>query len=344
MMMKKLSRREFIGMSAALAGMATLPRAAWAKGSVVGAVYPGTWDEAFRKIVAPALMKNAGIQLDLLPLFAVEQIAKAKASRGRPDFDAFTLDPGPAATGLADGLFEPFDVSKVPNAAKLPPGLVTPYGVPVAAQFVGIAYNPKKFKEPPKTWADLFREPYVSRLGLTGFQTTFGTVSIIEIAKQFGGSVTNVEPFFAELKKVLDKVAVIGAPAAMAGLFQQGQCDIMYTNTQTVGSLKARGVDVEFVAPASGIATFFTTMHIPKGAEHVPQAYSYINTILSEPVQAALMQPPYFFAPVNVDVKLDGSLPIKSLAEMQSMVQHDWSQINPLRSGWIERFNKEVAR
>jgi putative spermidine/putrescine transport system substrate-binding protein len=288
-------------------------------------------------------MKASGIQLDLVPLFAVDQIAKAKASRGRPDFDTFVLDPGPSATGFADGLFESFDASKVPNATTLQPGLVTPFGVPVAAQFVGIAYNPKKFKEPPKSWADLFREPYVSRLGLTGFQTTFGTVSIIEIAKQFGGSVTNVEPFFVELKKVLNKVAVIGAPAAMPGLFQQGQCDIMYTNTQTVGTLKSRGVDIEFITPDSGAITFFTTMHIAKGARDAENAYKYINTILSQTVQTELMKSPYFFAPVNSDVKLDSTLPIQNLSEMSTMVQHDWGLINPLRASWIERFNKEVA-
>ena len=46
---------------------------------------------------------------------------------------------------------------------------------PVSAQVVGIAYNPKKLPK-PKGWADLFKEPWVSRLGITGFQTTFGTV------------------------------------------------------------------------------------------------------------------------------------------------------------------------
>ena len=65
-------------------------------------------------------------------------------------------------------------------------------------QIVGIVYNPKKLPK-PKSWLDLFEEPYVSRLGLTGFQTTFGTVSLIEMAKQFGGSDTNIEPVFAAL-------------------------------------------------------------------------------------------------------------------------------------------------
>ena len=342
-MSSQISRRHFLQSTAAIAGAVAYPNLAFAKGSVSSAIYPGAWDEAYRKIVAPALKKSAGVELELQPLFAVDQIAKAKAARGRPVFDTFVLDPGPSATGKADNLFEKFDASQLKNASTLQAGLVDAYGVPIAAQFVGIAYNPKKFSKPPTKWADLFQEPYLSRLGLTGFQTTFGTVAIIEFSKAFGGSITNVDPFFAELKKVLKKVAVIGAPAAMPGLFQQGQCDVMYTNTQTVGILKSRGVDIEFVAPESGIATFFTTMHIAKGSEDIANAYKYIDTVLSAEVQTQLMKPPYFMAPVNSKVALDDSLPVKNLSEMSKMIQHDWSKINPLRAEWITRFNKEVS-
>lgn len=338
-----LARRRFLALSAALGGTALLPRIALAKGMVTGAIYPGAWEEAYRSIVAPALKKAYSIDLEMQPLFAVEQIAKAKAARGAPLFDTFLLDPGPRATGLADGLFDRFDPGKLSNAGTLQPGMADEHGVPVAAQFVGIAYNPKKFDKPPAKWTDLFEEPYVSRLGMTGFQTTYGTVAIIEIAKAMGGSETNVEPFFEALKKVLPKVAVIGAPASMPGMFQQGQCDIMYANTQTVGTLRALGVDIAFAAPESGISTFFTTMHLAKGASDPDNAYKYIDTALSKGVQEQLMKAPYFMAPVNSEVALDDSLPIKSLSEMSGMVQHDWSTINPLRAGWIERFNKEVA-
>ena len=338
------NRRRILAGMAAAGGAALLPRPALAKGSVTAAIYPGSWEEAFRGIVAPALKKSHDVELEMQPLFAVDQIAKVKAARGAPPFDVFVLDPGPRITGINDGLFEKFDRSKLTNATKLPPGLVDEWGMGVAAQFVGIGYNPKKIATPPKGWADLFREPYVSRLGLTGFQTTFGTVSIIEIAKVFGGSETNVEPFFTEIRKVLPKVAAISAPAAMPGLFQQGQFDIMYTNTQTVGTLKARGVDIEFARPETGVIAFFTTMHVAKRATEVANAYKYLDTAVSREVQTRLMQPPYFLAPVNKDVVLDGSLPLKSLDEMSKFVRHDWSKINPLRAGWIERFNKEVAK
>ena len=156
----------------------------------------------------------------------------------------------------------------------------------------------------------------MSRLGITGFQTTFGTSSLIELTKLFGGSLTNVDPALVELKKVLPKIAAVGLPAAMPGLFQQGQCDVMYTNTQTVATLKGKGVDVEFVKPESGAITFFTTMHIAKGTGELENAYKYLDLVIGKEAQEALTKPPYNFLPVNKDVPLAADMPMKSLDEM----------------------------
>jgi putative spermidine/putrescine transport system substrate-binding protein len=335
-------RRTLLLGASSLAAAAALPSPAVAKGSVTAAIYPGTWDEAYRGIVAPALKKAKNVDLALEPLFAVDQIAKAQAARGAPPFDAFVLDPGPRALAIERGLFEKFDPSKLANASKVPPGFADAYGIAVNTQIVGIAYNPKKLPA-PKSWKNLFAEPYVSRLGLTGFQTTFGTVSLIEIARTYGGSETNVEPAFVEVKKALPKVAAVMAPAALPGLFQQGQIDICYTNTNNVASLRARGVDIDFAFPEEGAITFITTLHIAKGAENIENAYAYIDTALSADVQAQLMKPPSSMIPTNKDVVL-ADLPIKNLDELSKMKTHDWSKINPLRAGWIERFNKEVSK
>jgi len=338
-----VTRRQLLAGAAATLGTLALGRPTHAKGSVTAAMYPGTWEDAFRAHVVPALKSAHGVDLEMTPLFAVDQIAKAQAARGEPPFDAFVLDPGPRVTGIERGLFEKFDGKRLRNVGRLPGGATDDWGVTVAAQVVGIGYNPKKLPR-PKSWTDLLKDPWVSRLGMTGFQTTYGTVSIIEIAKQYGGSETNVEPFFVEIKKVLSKVSAIGAPASMPALFQQGQCDITYTNTQTVATLRGRGVDIDFVKPESGAVAFFTTMHVAKGTKEAENAYKYFDTVVSAPVQAALMQPPNNFIPVNRDVKLAADLPMASLDEMAKFVRHDWSKINPLRAGWIERFNKEVAK
>lgn len=342
-----LNRRRFLAATgSAAAAAATTPlwsTSALASGSVIAAIYPGTWEEAFRQIVAPALKEQSDVDVEFDPSYAVDQIAKARAARGLPPFDVFVLDPGPAATGAEMDLYQPIDLSKLSNASKLPKVFVTETAVPVAAQVVGIAYNPKKFDTPPTSWAQLFEDPYVSSLGLTGFQTTFGTTSLIEISKAFGGSLTDIDPAMAKIKEALPKIAAVAQPSAMAGLFQQGQIDIMYTNTQTVANLKGRGVDIEFAVPDTGAIAFVTTMHIIKDAESLDNAYAYIDAVISASVQEKLMQAPYNFIPVNADVPLLDTLPMSSLDEMNDFVRHDWTQINPLRPGWIERFNREVA-
>ncbi|MFO1086113.1 MAG: substrate-binding domain-containing protein [Reyranellaceae bacterium] len=338
-----ISRRSLLASSAALGGASLLPGAAFAKGGLIATTYPGTWEDAYRSIVMPALKKKDDIDLELAPLFAMDQVGKAKAARGAPPFDVFVLDPGPRIVALEGGLFDKFDGKKLSNVGKIPAALVDDAGVCVSAQVVGIAYNPKKLPA-PKGWKDLLVEPWVSRLGITGFQTTFGTSSLIELSKQFGGSLTDVEPGLAELKKVLPKVAAVGLPAAMPGLFQQGQCDVMYTNTQTVATLKGKGIDIEFVKPESGSIAFYTTMHIAKGTAETANAYKYLDLVIGKEVQEALTKPPYNFVPINKDVPLPADLPMKSLDEMSKYVEHDWAKINPLRAAWIEKFNKEMAK
>jgi putative spermidine/putrescine transport system substrate-binding protein len=337
------NRRSLLAGATALGGASLLPSLAFAKGSLVATTYPGSWEDAYRGVVAPMLKKKDDIDLELAPLFAMDQIGKVKASRGAPPFDVFLLDPGPRIVAIEGGLFDKFDAKKLSNLPKIPAGFTDDYGVCVSAQVVGIAYNPKKVPA-PKGWADLLKDPWVSRLGLTGFQTTFGTSSIIEISKQFGGSLTNVEPGLVELKKILPKVATVGLPAAMPGLFQQGQCDVMYTNTQTVSTLKGKGVDIEFVKPESGAIAFYTTMHLAKGTEATENAYKYLDLVVGKEVQEALTKPPYNFVPVNKDVPLPPELPMKSLDEMTKYIDHDWAKINPLRAAWIDKFNKDMAK
>lgn len=337
------TRRSLLAGATALGGASLLPGLAHAKGSLVATTYPGTWEDAYRGIVVPLLKKKDDIDLEMAPLFAMDQIGKVKASRGAPPFDVFVLDPGPRIVAIEGGIFEKFDGKKLSNLPKIPDGFADEWGVCVSAQVVGIAYNPKKLPA-PKGWTDLLKDPWVSRLGLTGFQTTFGTSSIIELSKQFGGSLTNPDPGLVELKKVLPKVAAVGLPAAMPGLFQQGQCDVMYTNTQTVATLKGKGVDIEFVKPESGAISFYTTMHIAKGTAEMANAYKYLDLVVGKEVQEALMKPPYNFLPVNKDVPLGADLPMKSLDEMAKYVNHDWAQINPLRAAWIEKFNKDMAK
>jgi len=342
-----LTRRTLLAGGAVLATTTLLPRPARAAGRIVAPVYPGPWEEAYRAVVLPAVKKTQDVDTVLTPLLALDQVAKVKASRSAPPFDVFLLDPGPVVVAVEDGLIEKFDSSRCKNIMHLQKSFYDDWGVSVAAQIVGIAYNPKKV-ERPKGWKDLFEPKYYGKVGISGFGTTFGTSSLIEISKQYGGSMTNVDPAFEQLKKWLPHVGVIAQnPVAVNTLFQQGQMDVTYTNYQTVSTLKGRGVDIEFVKPDTGPIAFYTTLHVVKNAPNKDNAYKYIDTILSTEVQAALQKPPYNLLSVNKNVPLQPDMPadlVKSHAELASFVHHDWRVIAPLRAGWIERFNKEIRQ
>ena len=342
-----LTRRTLLAGGAVLATTTLLPRPARAASRIIAPVYPGPWEEAYRAVVLPAVKKTQDVDTVLTPLLALDQVAKVKASRSTPPFDVFLLDPGPVVVAAEDGLIDKFDPSRCKNIGNLQKSFYDDSGVAVAAQIVGIAYNPKKV-ERPKGWKDLFDPKYYGKVGISGFGTTFGTSSLIEISKQYGGSMTNVDPAFEQLKKWLPHVGVIAQnPVAVNTLFQQGQMDVTYTNYQTVSTLKGRGVDIEFVKPDTGPIAFYTTLHVVKNAPNKDNAYKYIDTVLSTEVQAALQKPPYNLLSVNKNVPLQPDMPtdlVKSHAELASFVHHDWRVIAPLRGAWIERFNKEIRQ
>jgi putative spermidine/putrescine transport system substrate-binding protein len=320
-------------------------RTAHAAGSLVAAIYPAAWEDAYVGVVKPAVKAKHNIDVNFASLYAVDQIAKLAASRGNPPFDVIVLDPGPRITAIERQVVERFDPSKLTNRGLVPPIFVDDWGIGVSAQMVGMGYNPKKM-DAPKAWTDLLTAPYVGRLALVGFQTTFGTMSLMELNKQLGGSIENPEPVFKAIKEIAPKVGAVAAPATLAALYQQGQVDLIYHTYAEIAAMKSRGLDIEFAKPASGMPMFYNTLHLAKGAREVANAYQYIDTVIEKDVQAKLQAKPWNFLSVNKAVDLAVDFPptvIKSHDELQSMITYEWAEINKYRTQWIERFNKTVA-
>ena len=143
-----VSRRALLAGGAVLATTTMLPRFAAAAGRVVAPAYPGPWEEAYRAVVLPALKKTMDVDAVLTPLLSLDQVAKVKASRATPPLDVFMLDPGPAVVAIEDGLIDRFEAGRCKNIVHLQKAFYDDWGVSVAAQIVGIAYNPKKVDRP----------------------------------------------------------------------------------------------------------------------------------------------------------------------------------------------------
>jgi putative spermidine/putrescine transport system substrate-binding protein len=339
-------RRDFLKAGAAAGALALLPRRAAAADALVVATFPGTWNEAHRDVLAPYFRKKTGADVTQTILLATDQVAKLEAARGKPPFDVAIMDEGPLLDAVKAGVLEKYPVDKSPNYKDLVPAFQEPWGPKISLQVIGIGFNPKKIKERPKSWSDLFNPTYKGRVGLTALNSTLGMAFMVDLAKTRGGSESDIEPAFKALKELLPSVGAISANlGAHAALFQQEQIDIAPYNFNFVQTLKEKGVDIDFATLDTGIPAWRTSLHLVKNAVQPDLAVQYIDAHLAPEVQEDMERPPYWVIPTNRKVPLKGEI-VKQVAKSQDdlakLKYQDWTKINQHRSEWIERFNRDI--
>ncbi len=344
-----LKKRDLLTTALTLAATALFPGIGEAQARrLVFATFTGSWEEAHKDVLVPAFRKATNAEMVLDPMLSVDQIAKVKAAAANPPIDVMLHDPGPALIAIDQGLVEPYPVAESKYYNELIDEAKVATGPAAFFQVVGLTYNPDKVKTPPTSWADIWKPEYRGRVGITNLNSTLGTGFLVEIARMHGGSEANVDAGFQAIKDLKPNIAAVAAnPGQLATLYQQGQIDIGPGNFNAIQILKARGVPVEFVSPKEGAIAFKTTIHIVKNSPNKELAFQLIEAAISPAVQEKLMNSPYLIVPTNGKVKMAGEIArvlAKDVDDMKKkFVFQDWRKINEQRSGWIERFNREIA-
>ncbi len=344
-----LDRRQMMTAALTLGAMHAFPHISQAQARrLVFATFTGSWEEAHRDVLVPAFRRaNGNAEMALDPMLSVDQIAKVTAARANPPIDVMLHDPGPALTAIAQDLVEAYPVAQSAHYKDLISDAQDANGPAPFFQVVGITYNPEKIKTPPTSWADIWKPEYKGRVGITNLNSTLGTGWLVEVARMRGGNEGNVDAGFKAIEELRPNLgAVASNPGALATLYQQGQVDIGPGNFNAIQILKARGVPVEFVAPKEGAIAFKTTIHVVKNSPNRELAFKLIEAALSPDVQGKLMNSPYLIVPTNTKVKMEGEI-AKVLAKdhddmKKKFVFQDWKAINAQRSGWIEKFNRDI--
>jgi putative spermidine/putrescine transport system substrate-binding protein len=349
----KLTRRGLMKAAAAGATASLAPglltSRAFAAGEVVAATYPGAFEESYRKVLAPYVAKATGAEVTLTPILALDQVAKITASRANPPFDVALLDEGPMLESLPLDIFEPFPAAKSKSNAELgKPFQSASVGPTVTVQLIGIAYNPKKVSAPPTSWLDLWKPEFKGRVGLPDAASSLGTVFLTEVAKLKGGGEKNIAPAFEALKDLLPNIGAIAPnPGALGTLFQQGQIDIApfyFNNTLLIA---AKGVDVAFTRPESGLVLVRTSMHIVKNTKAPDLALAYIDGATSAEVQQQLQAAPYYLVPTNVNAKFSDEIANVVGGGPDALLKNpipDWPTINAARTDWVKQFTAIVRK
>lgn len=342
-------RREALGIAAGAAvSMATLGGAARAQSKELFVVtYPGSVDEGFKQVVGPEVRRRLSVTPTFTPLLNAEVIGRLTASGANPPFDVGMWDNGPLILAKDGGLLEPISAADLPSAAKLPAALKDPqgFGPAYTVTMIGIGYNPKKVA-PPKSWDDFWSPANKGKVGIVGPASNLGTAFLVEVAKLRGGSPTNVEPGFAAFKQLVPSLSAIPAnPGALSTAFAQGQVDMAPMYFNNVAVLKARGVDIAFAIPESGMQLQTVTLTLIKNARNKEAALKFIDMMLDPGLQKSLEAAPWTMFPSVPGVGLTGQNRelVASLDELMKRGTFlDWGSFIRNRPQWVERFNREI--
>ncbi len=344
-MTRKLSRRH---VNAGLMGLMATPfvaRPARAVGAATVASFPGSWEDAYRSIVAPIAAEESGAEINIAPAMAQDQVARMMASPGSPPYDALLVSPGQTAMLAEAGLIEEIDPTRLKNWDMLIDNAKTPLGPNVTIEVTGIAYNPDLLPR-PTGYRDLWEKPeFEGKVAWIGFGSNTATIAWVEVAKLYGGGPDNLQPVWDLLADRIDWVgAIANSGNNQMTLYQQEEIAAFISSTGNVTRLRDLGMPCEFVHPDTGSPALPVAIHLTKGASNPDAVYAYMDAAISKAAQSQLSQPPTGMIPMRTDVPFsDVVLQFVTPEDLENIVFPEWPTINKNRADWTAQFDRVVA-
>ena len=312
---------------------------------------PGAnWGESFDNcVIKPfAAANNVTFRLELGN--STTAFAKLQQQRGNPVIDVAWMDGGISELALAEGVIDTLDPEKVPNLKNLLPEAATlkdgkHFSASVGYYSLGIVYNTKSIKEPPKSWNDLWDDKYADEVTIPAPANAAG-VPFILFLDRFWHKQSDLDATFKKLK-TLKASRYFDTSGTASNSFQTGEATIGANFNVSAWDLADKGMPIAFTVPKEGFWANDGRVHIVKGTKNKELAEKLLNTALSAEAATCLADKLYLgpsVAGAQVSAATAPKLPWGATGSIKSLVKIDWSEINAQRAKLIEMWNREMAR
>ena len=352
-----MKRRELLIASGALAGASLLPalrQSTLAQGKpsqMVLMTWGGLWGDAMRDGAGNEFEKQTGIKLiQDRSGSPADRITKIKLNINDQKFDLAQLHDGLVPLAVAQGALEPLnkDSPRLTNLKDIPSRFVQSHWVAMIYSPLGVIYNTKLVKNPPTSFADLWRPEFKQQVVLPDISHSIGPYIIPIGALAAGKPPTDAEAGFDMLKKMVaqqpiwakDTDSIMNAlrgEDAVIGLLYKSQ-------TYTV---KGWNVPVEWVYPKEGAILYSAGTGIAKGAKNLELAEQFLNLTLDPKMQGIYSEKfNYPGTNKNMEAMLPPNLQerVRSTPEeMNRLVDLDHATMAEKRAEWTDRWNRIVA-
>lgn len=330
-------------------GVATqMSAAAFAADLTVGA-FGGVWEQALKECAIAPFEKRTGKKVEVVLGAPVQWMNQIAASPAKPPLDVIFMPSDNAFDVIDRGLADKLTVEKTPNIAKLTPQFASigdGYGVVHNYGSMGLIYNSKTVKNPPKTWKEFFdrsaKGEWTVGIPSVNYPGALSTVTW-HTAQLYGGNVDNIKPATDILKKIKDTGSLTfwSDPNQVLNALKSGQMDIaMYWDGRAWSFIDEGNPDFKYVTPEPGaVAAMTWIMKVKNGSE---LGWDFVNSTLDASVQGCFGSK-IRYGVGNASATFDDKVK-HQITKFSELVFPPFRDIIKRQGNWIETWNKELGR
>ena len=309
--MLDLNRRQLLAGAAALGVGGVLP---WTTSPRAWAALPGPlrvntivsiWGR--EKDIKPFEQAN-GVEVRLTAWVSnIHQVTRT-ATGGTKLWDVITMINIFTDPVMRRKLFQPLDLSQVPNAAHLWPQFVKPtyaaydgvqYGLPYVWGYDSILYNRAKIQK-MESWKDMFDERHKGRIALRDdpqFALPIAALALgIKDPFALGADeLKEIKAFLVAKKPVIRKLWTGFAEALT--LMRTGEVDALMGWLPMWRILRREGMDVDFIIPAEKAFGWVHVYLVSRETKVLPTAYKFLDYVLDTPFASSIARDLAYFSP-----------------------------------------------
>jgi spermidine/putrescine-binding protein len=208
----------------------------------------------------------------------------AKLSAGGTAYDLVQPTDYIVSLMIRQGLLQELDHSKLPNLKNFNQNYLNfdfdpgnKYTIPYQAGTDAIVYNADTVKDPPKSWADLWKPEYAGKMiFLDDSRATIGMVLLTLGYDVNTKDPAQLEEAKAKLAELVPNVKAFDSDSPKTALIA-GDVDLGMTWTGEAFLAQQEKPSIQYVYPTEGAILWQDNWAMPKDAPHPDAAYAWLN-------------------------------------------------------------------
>ncbi|MGE0753389.1 MAG: PotD/PotF family extracellular solute-binding protein [Variibacter sp.] len=318
---------------------------------IVVMTWGGLWGDAVRKGVDVAFEQATGAKvLQDRSSSPVERITKLKIGLNDQKIDLVQIHDGLVPLAIKQGVLEKLNPQspRLSNLADVLPQFRNDYWIGMIFSVLGVTYNTKLVKNPPTSFADLWRPEFKGRIVLPEISHSIGSYIIPIGAIAQGKSPKDEEAGFEQLKRMVDLQPIFAKDTdSIMNAFRNEEALIGLLYKSQTYTVKGWGTPVDWVYPKEGGITYLSGTGIAKGSKNLELAETYLNLTIDPKVQPIYTKT---FNYTGTNKHTIDNLPpdLQERArftddEIKRLIPLDHEFMSDRRAAWTQRWNRVVA-